>query len=137
MRPDDLLVDAEHHVGTQQLVQGRHDLALLEVLVGEVRAGERRQVEVQAVDLAAGRVAGHVDQGRGLLGEGGRAALEREVVEGDLLGEGREVRLDQRLDGAVLVLGVQLEQLVDLGDVTARSALAARSLGIGPAGGAA
>src|SRR5687768_18509204 len=40
-----------------------------------------------------------------------RSAVERHVVHGDALGERRQVLLEHRPDGRVLVVGVRVEQL--------------------------
>ena len=88
---------------------GHHD-PLLEVLVLEVGAGERGQLQVELLGDEAGVAAGPSPSGSGHLGDVAEAHLEAVVVGGDELGEPGLVDLDDRLEEAVLVLGVALEQ---------------------------
>ncbi len=85
------------------------DLALLEVLVQQIRAGERRELDVQLVQLctpctAAPRLVSQLE-------EPIHAGLERLVVLGYSFRQCRCVALQRRLNGSVLVLGVVDEEL--------------------------
>ena len=48
-------MDREHRLETDRALERRHDLALLEILVREVRAGEGRELDVDTVTCVAGR----------------------------------------------------------------------------------
>ena len=95
--------------------EGRHDHPLLDVLVLEVVARERRQREVEAVHLRAGVGDGEGGGLGGHLVEVVHAGLEGEVVDLDALGEVGQPGLEHRLDGGVLVLGVAGEEVHDVG----------------------
>jgi hypothetical protein len=83
--------------------RGLHD-ALLHVLVGEVGAGEARQLEVE---LVAGVP---VADARRQVGEGGDALVEHVVVGTDRRGQVGAVLDQDGVDPAVLVLGVGGEE---------------------------
>ena len=103
---EDRLVDADHRLHADGLLEGRHDHPLLDVLVLQVGAGERRDGEVHPVHAVAG--VGGVEHG-GLLGQRDEvlhAGLEHLVVDSDPGGQVRELPLEHGLDGRVLVLGV-------------------------------
>ena len=123
-------MDADHRLHADGRLEGRHDHPLLDVLVLEVGAGERRHGEVHAVDPVAG--VGGVEL-RGLLGHGDEVVhpgLEDLVVDGDPVGQVGELPLEHGLDGGVLVLGVVDEEGDDVADV-ARPARPGRRRGSG------
>ena len=107
---DDRLVDAEHGLEADRLEQGGHELALLEVLVGEVAAREGGEVQVELVGQPALVRAVGVSRRGGQVDEGDGAPVEGRVVGGDPLGHGGQVRLEVGQDRRVLVLGVHVEE---------------------------
>src|SRR5262245_56089255 len=77
-------------------------------LVGEVGAGEARQLEIEQVRQPA-LIGGHrVDRGLGELLDEVEAGLERVVIVVDLRGQRRGVLEQQRLDVEILVVGMGL-----------------------------
>ena len=98
---------AEHGLEADGRLERGHDHALLEVLVREVRARERRQLDVEPVHGAAGVGVAGCD-GVGRVRSAGRPCVPRarRGRSTTWLGEVGQVRLDGGLDRGVLVLGV-------------------------------
>ena len=117
-RPDDRLMQAQHRLEPDGRLERRHDLPLLDVLVDEVGAGERGELDVEPVQAArrASSAPGCGDRRR-LVRQPRDAGLERGVVDLDALGQVRQLALEHGLDGGVLVLGVVDQQGHDGGDV--------------------
>ncbi len=111
---------ADDRLDADGALEARHHEALFHVLVLEVRAGERRELEVDAVDVERGESPGVVAVAAAIAATARDAGVEAFVVGLDALGQRREVQLDRGLDVGVLVRGVRHEQLDHAVDVVGR-----------------
>ena len=110
---DDPSVDLGHGLDPDGRLERGHHESLFDILVLEVGAGERGQLQVQVVGLNPWRRARWIDRLVGQIAERQKSRLDRRVVAGDPVCQGRKVGLQRRLDDAVLLVGVADEKVDD------------------------
>ena len=108
---DDGVMDPDGALDADSLEECRHDDSLLELLVRKVRAGERREVQVQVVDAGALLARHGVGHGDGPFSDTGQPGVEVGVVGRVALEQGGSVFFEHGKDVRVLVAGMVGEKL--------------------------